>query len=115
MLHSRQIRQPVFISALVWTWAVHHMPMFEGGVQISLLISVLSFPASALTVYRRRLGIAMLLLALTLLGVLLYFNLTPQKIAEAFLYVGVTGVILWRALPYLARWLARQSGENSGA
>ncbi|MDX1664377.1 MAG: hypothetical protein R3272_11315 [Candidatus Promineifilaceae bacterium] len=116
MPSSNQIRQPMFVSALVWVWAIHHMPMFEGGVQISLMISLLSFPASVLTaylaVYRRRLWVATLLLAFTLLAVMLYFNLSPQKIAEAFFGVGLTGFLLWRAMPHLARWLARRGEES---
>ncbi|HSM57254.1 MAG TPA: hypothetical protein VK879_13975 [Candidatus Sulfomarinibacteraceae bacterium] len=107
MASTKQLRESVFLSTLVWAWAIHHTPMFDGGLQISLSVSTLTYPAALLAaylaVYRRRTILAAGLLLLTVVLTELHFNYTPAQIAESLLVLGGTGVLYVVGLRVMVR------------
>ena len=111
-----QLKQPVFMSTIVWAWALHHMPMFDDGIQISLSVSVLSYPAALivayLAVYRHKLLSAAMLLLATVILAHLYFDYSFWGIAESLLYISVTGLFYVFGMRYMTRLVQRKKEER---
>ncbi|GEM_PF-3781442 len=107
MVAANRIRQSVFLSTLVWAWAIHHMPMFDGGIQISLSVSTLSYPvavlAAYLAVYKRQVIVTVLLLLVTVVATELYYDYTLSRVAESLLVLGGTGLLYAFGLRLMVR------------
>ena len=107
-----QIKESVFISTLVWAWAIHHMPMFDGGIHISLGISVLTYPvavlAAYLAVYKRQIIATAVLLLISVVLAFLAFHYTLPHIAESLAYVAGTGILYAVGVRYMVRFMKQR-------